>query len=320
MHDLLRLPIDASAHGPEIDNMIVVIHWLMLVLFVGWGSFFAFVLVRFRRSKNRQANHDGLQSHFSSYLEIGVAVFEGVLLIGFAFPLWAKRVNQVPDEKTATVVRVVAEQFAWNIHYPGADGIFGRTDIKLVSSDNPLGLDRSDPYAKDDITTINQLNLPVEKPVVIHLSSKDVIHSFNLPLFRVKQDAIPGQVVRVWFIPTMTTEQIKLQSIQHVNLKAGSYPSVLGSMSSVEDYKAADGTPIVSKGGSISEETVPQLLQAGITTVAVAPDTPTEIACAQLCGLGHFRMRGFVTIQTSDEYQAWLKDQAAMLAQQAPSN
>ena len=320
MHDLLRLPIDASAHGPEIDNMIVVIHWLMLVLFVGWGSFFAFVLVRFRKSKNQKADHDGIKSHFSSYLEIGVAIFEAVLLIGFAFPLWAKRVNQVPDEKTATVVRVVAEQFAWNIHYPGTDGIFGRTDIKLVSAENPLGLDRSDPYAKDDITTINQLNLPLGKPVVLHLSSKDVIHSFNLPLFRVKQDVIPGEVIRAWFIPTMTTEQIRAQSIQHVQLREGSYPSVLAATSAVQDYTAKDGTPIVSKGGSISEETVAQLLQAGISSVVVAPDTPTEIACAQLCGLGHFRMRGFVTIQTPDEYQAWLNEQAAQLVQQAPSN
>ena len=75
---------------------------------------------------------------------------------------------------------------------PAPDGKFGRTDIKLVSADNPLGLDRTDPDAKDDITTINQLNLPVDRPVLVHLSSKDVIHSFGLYEMRVKQDAIPG--------------------------------------------------------------------------------------------------------------------------------
>ena len=96
---------------------------------------------------------------------------------------------------------MVGEQFAWNIHYPGPDGKFGRTDIKLVSADNPLGLDRTDPNAKDDITTINQLNLPVDRPVLVHLSSKDVIHSFGLYEMRVKQDAIPGMNIPVWFIP-----------------------------------------------------------------------------------------------------------------------
>jgi cytochrome c oxidase subunit 2 len=139
------------------------------------------------------------------------------------------------------VVRVVAEQFAWNVHYPGPDGKFGRTDLKLVNADNPLGLDRSDPDAKDDIATINQLNLPIDRPVLIHLSSKDVIHSFGVYELRVKQDAIPGMSIPVWFIPN----------------RAGEY----------------------------------------------------EVNCSQLCGLGHFRMRGFVTIQSAAAYQKWFDDQ-----------
>jgi cytochrome c oxidase subunit 2 len=315
MKELLGLPIDASVQGPPIDNMIAMIHWLMLILFVGWISYFVFTLIRFRQSKHPKADYRGVRTHLSSYVEVGVALTEVVLLVGFAFPLWAKRVNQVPDEKDATVVRVVAEQFAWNVHYPGPDGIFGRTDINLVSSDNPLGLDRSDPYAKDDITTINQLNLPINKPVIVRLSSKDVIHSFNLPLFRVKQDAIPGQVVKVWFEPTTTTSDIRERMAKTFSIKDGSVPSGLANLTSLEDYRAKDGTPIVQKGGSFSEDLIPQLLQAGITDVKAAPDTPTEIACAQLCGLGHYRMRGFVTVQTPEEYAAWVKDQETQLQQ-----
>jgi len=136
---------------------------------------------------------------------------------------------------------VVGEQFAWNIHYPGPDGKFGRTDVTKVSADNPLGLDRSDPAAKDDITTINQLYLPEGRPALIHLSSKDVIHSFGLYEMRVKQDAVPGMSMPVWFVPT----------------RPGEY----------------------------------------------------EITCSQLCGLGHFRMRGFVTIQTDADFKKWLDDQ-----------
>ncbi len=101
-------------------------------------------------------------------------------------------------------MRVVAEQFAWNIHYPGPDGVFGRTDPKLITAGtNPLGRVPDDPAGKDDITTINQLHLPVNKPALIYLSSKDVIHSFFLPTMRVKQDAIPGQVIPIYFTPTM---------------------------------------------------------------------------------------------------------------------
>lgn len=314
MRQLLGLPIDASAQGPSIDNLIVMVHWLMAVLFVGWLTYFIFTLIRFRKSRNPKADYHGVKSHLSSYVEVGVALTEVVLLVGFAFPLWATRVNRIPDEKDATVVHIVAEQFAWNVHYPGPDGIFGRRDINLVSSDNPLGLDRTDPYAKDDITTINQLNLPADKPIIIELSSKDVIHSLNLPLFRVKQDAIPGQMVRVWFQPTMTTAEIRQKLVKTFSIKNG-IPAELANLTSVEDYKARDGSVVVAKGGSVTDDLLPQLIQAGITEVKAAPDTPAEIACAQLCGLGHYRMRGFITVQTPEEYAAWIKDQESQLQQ-----
>src|SRR4051812_24002694 len=234
---LAMFPVQASTHAAEVDQMTIYVHWLMLVLFVGWGFFFLFVLFRFRRSANPKASYTGAKGKISKGLEVAVALVEVFLLVFYAIPAWAKRVKAFPSENEAVVVRVVAEQFAWNVHYPGPDGKFGRTDIKLVSADNPLGLDRRDPNAKDDIATINQLNLPTDRPVLVHLSSKDVIHSFGLYEMRVKQDAIPGMTIPVWFIPN----------------RIGEY----------------------------------------------------EIACSQLCGLGHFRMRGFVTIQSAADYKKW---------------
>jgi cytochrome c oxidase subunit 2 len=241
MLNYLGLPVAASTHAGDIDQLIGLVHWLMLVLFVGWGAFFVFVLFRFRRGAHPKADYVGAKGKISKGLEVAVVVVEAALLVVYAVPMWATRVKAFPAENQATVVRVVAEQFAWNVHYPGPDGKFGRTDIKLVSADNPLGLDRTDPDAKDDITTINQLNLPIDRPVLVHLSSKDVIHSFGLYEMRVKQDAIPGMSIPVWFIPN----------------KTGEY----------------------------------------------------EITCSQLCGLGHFRMRGFVTVQTAADYQKWYDDQ-----------
>jgi len=235
------MPIQASTHAAEIDRMTILVHWLMLVMFVGWGAFFVFVLFRFRRGANPSASYAGAKGKFAKSTEIAVAIVEIVLLVGYAIPSWAIRVKAFPAENEAVVVRVVGTQFAWNIQYPGPDGKFGRTDIKLVGSDNPLGLDRSDPAAKDDITTINQLNLPVDRPVLVRLSSMDVIHSFGVYEMRVKQDAIPGIQIPVWFIPN----------------RIGEY----------------------------------------------------EIACSQLCGLGHFRMRGFLTIQSDAAYRKWFDDQ-----------
>jgi cytochrome c oxidase subunit 2 len=245
MLELLGLPREASTHAAEIDNMIVLVHWLMLVMFVGWAAFFAFVLVRFRKRANPKASYVGAHGKFAKGTEVAVAIVEVILLLFYAIPAWAVRVRAFPAESDAVVVRVVAEQFAWNVHYAGPDGKFGRRDIKLITSDNPLGLDRTDPDAKDDITDINNLNLPVDRPVLIHLSSKDVIHSFGLVEMRVKQDVIPGMDIPVWFIPN----------------KIGEY----------------------------------------------------EIACSQLCGLGHFRMRGFVHVRTDADYRSWMADQVKNL-------
>ncbi len=245
MLELLGMPAQASTHAADIDNMIALIHWLMLVLFVGWGAYFVYVLFRFRKGANPTASYAGAHGKVAKYTEYAIILIEAVLLVGYAIPAWALRVAEFPPENEAVVIRVVSEQFAWNVHYPGADGKFGRRDLKLVAAENPMGLDRNDPDGKDDITTINQLNLPVDKPILVHLSSKDVIHSFGLVELRVKQDAIPGMDIPVWFIPN----------------KVGEF----------------------------------------------------EIACSQLCGLGHYRMRGFISVKTQADYDAWLATEAKAL-------
>ena len=245
MAELLGLPIQASAHAWEIDRMIVIIHYLMFALFIGWGIFFVWVLIRFRVSANPRADYAGVTSHTSSYLEIGIAVIEAVLLIGFAIPAWANRVNDLPPESDSTVIHMIAKQFEWHSHYPGDDGRFGRRDISLITPTNAIGLDRGDPNGADDIVSINQMNMPVDKPVILYLSTMDVIHSLGIAEMRVKQDAIPGMEIPMWWEPTVE----------------GSF----------------------------------------------------EVNCSQLCGLGHYRMRGFVTVQSQSEFDAWLAEEATFI-------
>jgi cytochrome c oxidase subunit 2 len=316
MQEFLGLPIDASTHGAGVDQIIVIIHWLMLVLFVGWGSFFAYSLVRFRKKANPKADYVGVKSHTSSYIEIAVAAFEGVLLIFFAIPVWSNVWLKFPDKKDAVEIHVVAEQFAWNVHYPGPDGKFGRRDIKLVTAENPIGLDREDTDAKDDITTINNMHIPVGKPILVYLTSKDVIHSFGLPLLRVKQDAIPGQQIPVTFTATMTVAQIremmnKTYATTELKLAEGQSPTMIAST----DYLATDATMLVAKGDQITNEALAKLEGVGIKSVAATQDTPAEIACAQLCGLGHYRMRGTLYLDSPEDYQKWLAEEAAYLEQ-----
>src|SRR5262245_59906768 len=126
MRDWLGLPVAAAAQAGRVDEIIVLVHWLMLVLFVGWTTFFVFVLVRFRRRAQPVANYHGVRGRWATWVEGGVLAAEIVLLVFFSIPTWSARVDAFPAQRDSVVVRVIAEQFAWNIHYPGADGRFGR--------------------------------------------------------------------------------------------------------------------------------------------------------------------------------------------------
>src|SRR5215467_13973615 len=145
MRTLLGLPVLASKQGQDVDMLIIYVHLLMIVLFVGWLAYFAYSLFRFHRSRNPKADYIGVKSHASSYIEGAVAIVEGVLLIAVAVPLWAKAVGGAPPEDKSTVIQIVAQQFNWNVRYAGKDGKFGKQDMRLVSSSNVFGVDPNDP-------------------------------------------------------------------------------------------------------------------------------------------------------------------------------
>ncbi|MFL6514628.1 MAG: cytochrome c oxidase subunit II [Chthoniobacterales bacterium] len=248
INQFLGQPPNASEHGFQIDHILEFCHWFMAALFVGWLTYFIYVLIRFRRSRHPTADHQGVKSGISTHLEFSVVLIEAVLLLGFAIPLWAKRVNQFPDTHDAILVHVVGQQFNWNYHLPGPDGQFGRREASLATNQNPVGLDYNDPASKDDIVVLGELHVPVNRPVIIELSSKDVIHNFNLTNMRIAQDAIPGSIIPMWFKP----------------IKTGTY----------------------------------------------------EVICGQLCGLGHYSMKGSVVVDTPEDFQAWLKERAEFSQQQ----
>ena len=191
-----------SVHGQDVDHLLTVIHYFMFILFIGWTCFFFFCLWRFWHRRNPKASYKGMTSHFSTHIEIGVILVELILLIGFAFPMWKERVDTFDRtmKENPVRVRVIGWQFAWMYHYPGKDGIFGHTNPRKVNSSNPLGLDKKDVNGKDDFISFI-LKIPVKKPVILQITSKDVIHNFSIVPMRIQQDAIPGKEIPMWFTP-----------------------------------------------------------------------------------------------------------------------
>src|SRR5687767_4649287 len=172
------LPASMSVEAPVIDYGISIIHWAMIVMFIVWGSFMTWCLIRFRARPGHRAEYAEMSHSTAMIPDLLVVVFEVVLILGYGIPRWNEYRRHKPAEETATVIRIVAEQFAWNAHYAGPDGKFGRTAANLMTMNNPLGLDRTDPAAADDATSTNEIAAPLGKTVLLYLHSKDVIHSF----------------------------------------------------------------------------------------------------------------------------------------------
>ncbi|HWJ06656.1 MAG TPA: c-type cytochrome [Steroidobacteraceae bacterium] len=237
-----------ASNWSTMDDTVNLTFWVTGAVFVGVNLFMAYAIVRYRHRKGteRRAEYEPEYKRLEWWL-IGLTSLGVVAMLAPGLAVWAKFVT-VPDE--ADVVEAVGQQWSWSYRLPGADGVLGAVDTSLISVDNPFGMDLNDPRGQDDVLVPGaELHLPLDRPVKVLLRSKDVLHDFTVPQFRVKMDMVPGMVTYLWLTPT----------------KAGAY----------------------------------------------------EILCEELCGMGHFAMRGRVVVDTAADYSRWLATQRTFAQLQA---
>jgi cytochrome c oxidase subunit 2 len=230
-----------------VDDTIIFTFWITGVVFIIVGMFVVYCVYRYRHREGRRAAYEPENTK----LEVWLTGLTTLGVVGMLTPglfVWNQYVT-VPDE--AYVLEAVGQQWQWSFRFPGEDGALGASDARIISYENPFGLDPDDPKGQDDVLIeSDEVHIPLDRPVKMALRSIDVLHDFYVPQFRAKMDMVPGMITYFWLTPT----------------REGTF----------------------------------------------------DILCFELCGTGHYAMRGKVVVEEESAYQAWLQAQptfAEMLAQ-----
>ncbi len=184
-----------------IDTTVNITFWVTGIVFVLVNLFLAYCVIKYRHKQGLKANYEPENKKLETWLTAITAVGVAAMLAP-GLVVWAKFV-QVPED--AMIVEAVAQQWNWAFRFPGEDGELGEVDHKLINVDNPFGMSPDDPKGQDDVLVYEQqVHLPINQPVKLLLRSKDVLHNFAVPQFRVKMDIVPGMVTYQWFETTKT--------------------------------------------------------------------------------------------------------------------
>jgi cytochrome c oxidase subunit II len=194
--NLYWAPPNFTTGGAQIDAILNFIFWLTLVVFIAVQAVFIIYLIKYRR----RPGHRAYYCHGNNVLEIVWTSIPVLIFLGLAIysnRLWAELLSNPPPD--ALQVNVSAFQFGWDFRYPGADGKLGTVEVDKITNENKFGVGEADGTGKDDFTS-TEMVIPFGKPVNIVLNSRDVIHSFYVPFFRLYQDAVPGRTISwIWF-------------------------------------------------------------------------------------------------------------------------
>ena len=280
--DLPLVSNSASAHGPDIDNLMIIS--MIIIFFVQTVTqfllhYFAF---KYKGEEGRKAlyfaDNDRLELIWTI---IPVIVLAGLIIYGLF--TWSDIMNIDQDDDTI-VVELYAQQFNWKARYAGEDNVLGEANVRLINLDNAniLGLDESDPNAQDDIIT-TELHLPVGKKILFKMRSQDVLHSAYMPHFRAQMNCVPGMITQFGFTPTVTTAEMRQN------------PDIIDKVTRINKMRVANKEKVEERGQDLRYEFDYLLL------------------CNKICGKSHYNMQMKIIVETEEEYEAWLNDQKTFI-------
>ncbi len=283
----------ASAHGPEIDNLMVITLVLIFVVQTITQALLHYFAFKYRGKQGQKALYFADSNKLEFIWSIIPAIVLAVLIL-YGLYAWTNIMfvdEKDKENKDAIVIELYAQQFKWEARYSGADDVLGKANVRYIEGVNNLGVDLSDPNAQDDFTS-TELHIPKGKRIIFKMRSQDVLHSAYMPHFRAQMNCVPGMVTKFSFIPTLTTAEMREK------------PAMVEKVAKINEIRAKKSAALVAKGEQALEPYTFDYL----------------LLCNKICGASHYNMQMKIVVDTPEEYAAWLKENAPKTIVQAVKN
>lgn len=278
--DLPLMSNSASKHGVEVDRLMILSFVIIFIVQTITQFLLHYFSFKYKGEKGRKALFFADNNKLEAIWTIIPVIVLAALIIQGLFA-W-NDIMDVEDEKDPLVIELYAQQFNWKARYAGADNTLGKANVRLIDIDraNILGVDESDPNAKDDVIT-TELHLPVGRPVTFKMRSQDVLHSAYMPHFRAQMNCVPGMITQFGFTPTVTTEEMRDK------------PAIIDKVTNINKIRSEKSKALLAKG----EEPLARY------------EFDYLLLCNKICGKSHYNMQMKIIVETQEEYEEWIKQQ-----------
>ena len=275
------LPEAASEHGSDYDNLMWISFAVIFFVQTITQALLHYFSYKYRGEKGKKAffyaDNDRLELLWTI---IPVFVLAGLILYGLY--TWTNIMN-VEENDEALMVELYAQQFNWKARYAGEDGVLGDANVRFLQDfegKNLVGIDATDPNGFDDIV-VQELHLPVGREVIFKMRSQDVLHSAYMPHFRAQMNCVPGMITEFAFVPSMTTEEMRMT------------PDMLAKVKKINKLRVEKSKTLVANGEEALEPYTFDYL----------------LLCNKICGASHYNMQMKIIVESPEDYQKWISEQ-----------
>ncbi|MGM0635546.1 MAG: cytochrome c oxidase subunit II [Bacteroidota bacterium] len=269
----LYLPEASAEHGADYDRLMFISIGIIMIVQVITQALLHWFSFKYRGKKGKRAlfyaDNDKLEFIWTI---IPVIVLAGLIIYGLFS--WSEIMNPEETEDTL-VVEIYAYQFDWRARYAGEDKTLGKANVRFIEGVNQLGVDESDPYAEDDVI-VNELHLPVNRPVLFKFRSQDVLHSAYFPHFRAQMNVVPGMITQFGFTPNKTTEEIRKTDY------------MVDKVSTINEIR--------KENDELSDDEKHY-------------EFDYYLLCNKICGVSHYNMQMKIVVETEEEFNEWMSEQ-----------